>query len=251
MQNYENLIRMQNYYLKIFLLTTLFLSQITDNKAQNHIAKKADSLFNAKKYLEAAKLYEAIFEDEGINKPNLCLKMAFINENLSNYPKAIFYLNNYYNQSPTDEIFEKMNKMALENKFSGFERSDLNFILMLYQQYYIYILYLFIAIGVFLIFILARKKASQVNIQKRHLIILFIFIIFLASIINVPNTFKAAIVNKKSYLRVFPSSAAPIKGIITEGNKVNIFGKESNWLKIYWRKKVYFIHQNDTWLLDN
>ena len=39
-------------------------------------------------------------------------------------------------------------KIALENKYSGFERSDLNFVLALYQQYYYFLVYFFLIIGV-------------------------------------------------------------------------------------------------------
>ena len=65
-----------------------------------------------------------------------------------------------------DEVFEKMNKMALENKFTGFERSDLNFILVLYQQFYIFILYSVILIGIFILIILFRKKIYNKKIME-------------------------------------------------------------------------------------
>jgi len=53
MQNYEILSIIQNCILKLFLTIFLISFQSLDTKAQNDIAKKADSLFSAKKYLEA------------------------------------------------------------------------------------------------------------------------------------------------------------------------------------------------------
>ncbi len=251
MQNYEIKPTMPKLFLKLFLLFLLVLFQGTDCKAQNDVAKKADSLFSAKEYSESAKIYELIFRDGEVNKKNISLKLAFIYESLGDFPKAIFYLNNYYNLNPDDEVFEKMNKMAIENKFRGFERSDLNFILVLYQQFYIYILYSVILIGIFILVILFRKKIYNKKILRRHMILVGLFIVFLLIFINVPNSYQSAIVNKKSFFREQPSSGAPIVGIIETGNKINIFGEEDIWLKVLWNRKVVYIHKNDTWILNS
>jgi tetratricopeptide (TPR) repeat protein len=251
MQNYEIKPTMPKLFLNLFLLFFLLLFQYTDCKAQNDVAKKADSLFSAKEYSESAKIYELIFRDDQVNKKNISLKLAYIYESLGDFPKAIFYLNNYYNLNPDDEVFEKMNKMALENKFTGFERSDLNFILVLYQQFYIYILYSVILIGVFILIILFRKKIYNKKILRRHMILVGLFIVFLLIFINVPNRYQSAIVNKKSFFREHPSSGSPIVGTIETGNKINIFGEEDIWLKVLWNRKIVYIHKNDTWILNS
>ena len=250
MQNYEINPTMPRLFLKLLLFFLLFFFQIADSKAQNDVAKKADSLFSAKKYSEAANIYELIFKDNQVNKPNISLKLAFIYESLGDFPKAIYYLNNYYNLNPDDEVFEKMNKMALENKFTGFERSDLNFILVLYQQFYIFILYSVILIGIFILIILFRKKIYNKKILRRHLILVGLFIAFLLVFINVPNTYQSAIINKSTYFREYPSSGSPIIGSIEKGNKINIFGQEDIWLKVLWNRKIVYIHKNDTWILN-
>jgi tetratricopeptide (TPR) repeat protein len=251
MQNYEKITRKQNLICKLFLFIFFILIQSLDSKAQNDIAKNADSLYSAKNYLEASKLYEAIFDDPNINKEAICLKLANINENLGNFPKVLFYLNSYYNLNPKDEIFEKMNLIALENKYSGFERNDLNFILMIYQQYYTYILYLLILIGSLILFILFKKKKQEQSIGLRHKIVMLFYLAFLFLIINVPGTYKAAIVKNDSFLRKDPTSASPIVGNIGPGNRINVFGKEDIWLKIFWKNGVYYINSYDTFVLEN
>jgi tetratricopeptide (TPR) repeat protein len=251
MQNYKIKTTMPKLFLKLFFLFLPLLFQYTDCKAQNDVAKKADSLFSAKEYSESAKIYELIFRDDQVNKKNISLKLAFIYESLGDFTKAIFYLNNYYNLNPDDEVFEKMNKMALENKFTGFERSDLNFLLVLYQQLYIYILYSVIFIGVFILIILFRKRIYNNKILRRHMILVGLYIIFLLIFINLPNRYQSAIVNKKSFFREHPSSGSPIIGTIESGNKINIFGGEDIWLKVLWNRKIVYIHKNDTWILNS
>ena len=250
MQNYENLRRIQNSILKLFLTIFLLSVQSVDTKAQNDIAKKADSLFSAKKYLEASKIYETIVKDNEVNKEIICLKLAYIYENLSNYPKTVYYLNNYYNLNPKDEVFEKMNKIALENKYSGFERSDLNFVLALYQQYYYFLVYFFLIIGVIILLILVKKKLKNQVFFVRYFIGLAFYLGFLIILINAPSLYKTAIVNKNAFLRANPSSASPIIGSLKEGNKINIIGQENVWLKVYRNKKVYFINKKDIWILE-
>lgn len=229
----------------------MVLAQMAESKAQNNIAQKADSLFNTKKYEEAAKLYELIYNDNGVNKKNISLKLAYIYENFANYPKVLFYLGNYYNMNPNDEVFDKMNKIALENKYTGFDRSDLNFVIMIYQQYFIYILYIFIAIGVIIVFILLRKRKNGERIFIKHLILMALYSVFLGLIINAPNAYKSGIVKQQAQLREFPTSAAPIIGNISEGNKINIFGENDVWKKVFWNRKVVYINQKDVWVLEN
>ena len=243
--------KMPNYLIKILLLFFLILFEAIDIKAQNEIAQKGDSLFSAKQYSEAAKIYELIFADKSVNKENLNLKLAFIYENMADYPRTLYYLSNYYNLKPSDEVFEKMNKIALENKFMGFERNDVNFILMLYQQYFVIILYLLISIGVIILFIFYRKKQANVRINKKHLWIMGLFLVILLVLINVPNSYKSAIVNQKAYLRGLPSGGAPITGQISEGNKINIFGQQDIWLRTLHNNKVSFVNKNDVWLIQN
>jgi tetratricopeptide (TPR) repeat protein len=251
MQNYVIYFRLQNLVAKFILLFFLFFSQCPDSKAQNDIASEADSLFSARKYTEAAIVYENIISDNAVSRENIFLKLAFIYENAGDYPRAIYELNNYYNLNPSDEVFEKMHKMALENKFGGYERSDLNFLLMLYQQFYLYILYFFIAIGVLIFIIMFNQNRKNLEVSKKHKILAGLYLLFLLLIINVPSNYQAAIVNKKSYIRAEPTSASPIIGFISEGNKINIFGEDEKWLKVFWKKKLVYIHKNDTWVLVN
>jgi tetratricopeptide (TPR) repeat protein len=251
MQKYGFFNRIQNPSLKIFLLFFTTFLQFTDTKAQNDIAKKADSLFSSKNYREAAKQYEAIFDDPKVNIENISLKLAYIYENEENIPKALFYLNSYYNLNPSDEVFDKMNKLALLNKYSGYERNNINFVFAIYQQYYIFILYAMIALGVFILWVLYNKKIHKKPIYRNNWMLGIIYLVLLGILINVPSSYRSAIVKDKTYLRNFPSSAATIIGEINPGNKINIFGSDDIWQKAYWERSVVYVNKSDLWLLEN
>ena len=251
MQNYAFIATVQKPFLKIFLLFFTLLSQPFDSKAQNDIAQKADSLFTARNYPEAARMYEAVFSDPRVNNENVSLRLAYIFENEGNYPKALFYLNSYYNLRPTDEVFDKMNKIALANKYTGYERNNINFVFALYQQYYIFILYGVILLGIFLLWVLFIKRKSGKPIYRNNWLLVVTYMVLLALLINLPSSYRSAIVKEKTYLRDFPSSAATIIGEIEPGNKINIFGSDDIWQKAYWNRGVAYVNLNDLWLLEN
>ncbi|MCY1370404.1 hypothetical protein D9M69_574940 [compost metagenome] len=73
----------------------------------------------------------------------------------------------------------------------------------------------------------------------------------LALLINLPSSYRSAIVKEKTYLRDFPSSAATVIGEIEPGNKINIFGSDDIWQKAYWNRGVAYVNRNDLWLLEN
>jgi hypothetical protein len=250
MQNYALFSRLQNPIWKIFLLFFLLFTQSIDVKAQNDIAKKADSLFLEKNFSDAAKLYEILFHDTKVHKAHISLKLAYIFENEGNIPKALYYLNSYYNQNPSNEVFDKMNKMAVAGKFTGYERNNINFVFSLYQQFYIFILYALIFLGIFLVVVLYNKRKHGKPIHRNNWMLTLTYMLLLGILINLPSTYRSAIVKEKTYLRDFPSSGAPIIGEIEPGNKINLFGSEDIWQKAYWNRGVAYVNKNDLWLLE-
>lgn len=232
----------------IFSILFVFI-QIIDCQAISNIYEKADSLFNAKNYTEAAKLYEGQLKTNKANQANISLKLAYIFEQNNDISKQLYYLNYHYNLNPSDVLFDKMNEIALENKFRGFERSDLNFILLLYQQYYYYLIYLFVGIGILLLYLLVRKKSKGEFIVLRHKILIGLYLIILVLMVNLPSSYKSAIVNQDSYFRKFPSAGSMPQGKIGKGNKLNIFGEDDAWLRVYWDGEIVFVKKNTTWAL--
>lgn len=246
---------MPNYYLKIskkiLLFFALFL-QVTDSKAQKNLAEKADSLFSYKKYEEAAIVYKSLLKAGQVNRKNAFLKLSYIYENSGDYPQALYYLNNYYNLNPGDKVFDKMNQIALENKYSGFDRTDLNFLLMLYQQYFNYLVIFLVIVALYIFWILVRKKYFHQGVSGRNIAIILLYLVFLLGLINAPGNYKSGIIkSKRAYLRTQPTAAAAIEGFITEGNKLNVLGQDDIWLKVLWKRKLVFIKRSDLWLVEN
>jgi tetratricopeptide (TPR) repeat protein len=244
---------MQTYFLnflKIFSIFLLLIIQLTDSQAQRSLNKKADSLFIQKKNDEAIIVYEQILKNTQNINPNIYLKLANIFENKGEFVKELYYLNLYFFKEPNEKVFEKMYTIASENGFKGYEKNDLNYILFYYRQYANYIWGLFLILGLYIFVVLVSKKRKKQFSPIRHKIIFIIYLIFLGSLINLPNNYRSAIIkNDKVYLRDYPSAASQIVGYINAGNRLNIIKADDIWYQVLWEGQFCYIKSSDIWLV--
>ena len=244
---------MQTYFLnflKIFLTSFLLTMQLTDSQAQRALNKKADSLFNQKKNDEAVILYEQILKNSQNISPNVYLKLANISENKGNYVKELYYLNLYFFKEPNEKVFEKMFVIANENGYKGYEKNDLNYILFYYRKYSSYIWGAFLILGIYIFSVLLIKRRNKQYSPIHHKIIFIVYLLFLLSLINLPNNYRSAIIkNEKVYLRNYPSAASQIVGNISEGNRLNIIKSDDIWYQVLWEGQFCYIKSSDIWLV--
>ncbi len=244
---------MQTYFLKflkIFFLLVAFLAQVLDSQAQRAIYKKADSLFIQKKNDEAKMIYEQILKNSQNINPKIYLKLANICESKGEFVKELYYLNLYFFKKPDEKTFEKMYNVATENGYSGYEKNDLNYFLFYYRQYSNYIWGSFLILGVYIFWVLLIKKKNNQFSPVRHKVIFFIYLIFLAVLINLPNNYRSVIIkNEKVYLRDYPSAASQIIGDISQGNRLNVIKTDDIWYQVLWEGKFYYLKESDVWVV--
>ena len=235
-------------FLKNFIFIFLFILQLTDSQAQSSSVKLADSLFANKNYFQAENYYTTYLAKSHKFNPVVYLKLAYISEALNNYPKAIYYLNLYYLKKPNKLVYDKMNQLAAENNFQGYENTDLNFIVLLIRQYYNYILLILLGFSVFIFSILVYKKQTKQVVPRGQIGILVLFLIIFLILVNFPYNYRAVIIKKEeAFLRDFPSSASPIVGTIMIGNRLNVISKDDIWNQVFYDNKIAYIRDSDTW----
>jgi tetratricopeptide (TPR) repeat protein len=229
----------------------IITSQTLDIQAQSILTQKADSLFNAKDYLQATIAYQDLIEKHDINKKNAFIKMAYIAEQQGDFPKAIYYLSELYEIRPDDELFGKINKIASENGFGGFERSDFNFLITFYKQYYFFIVPILLLLAAFTLYYSFQKKSSNAIFPKRYAFLSLIVCLFALLLTNLPSTYSLGIIkSKEAFMREGPSSGSEFVGKINEGNRVNIIGKKDIWYQILWQRRVIYIKESDLWIIN-
>ncbi|MGL4630921.1 MAG: hypothetical protein ACRCVT_06920 [Leadbetterella sp.] len=237
------------YERKIYSIILIFACQLLAISLYAQNLERADSLFNAKKYSDAAKIYEAEFEKSGTDKMAISLKLAYISEVYGDFAKLQYYLNYRYNLGPSDIIYNKIDEVAIDNKLLGYEKSDANFLILFFKQYYVYVLYFLIAIGLIVLSIFYNKFRKRESIRLRHKFLYGFYLIGLVFLINISYFIDSGVVKEEAFYRDFPTSGAELKGSILPGNKVNIMGESNDWLRIFWNKHFVYIKKSHVWQL--
>ncbi|AWV96890.1 SH3 domain-containing protein [Arcticibacterium luteifluviistationis] len=242
---------MKRHLTKIFIVFFSIMTQSLDIQSQDLFQKKADSLFTEKNYGEASDLYLELLDKHSINRSNAYLKLAFISEQKGDFSKAIYFLSEYFNLNPSESTFTKINKMAEENSFSGYGRSDFNFLLLLYERFYLWIcLVLFLIIG-FSFYLLLLKKLRGEPTALRHKVSFVFLVLFGLFFLNVGGYYSQGIVKSEQvYIRQAPSSASKVVSNLTGGSRVNIIGEKDIWLRLLINGQIQFAKKSDFWIID-
>ncbi|MFT7419852.1 MAG: tetratricopeptide (TPR) repeat protein [Arcticibacterium sp.] len=241
---------MQRHSIKFICIIFGLLMQVIDSQAEVYLSQKADSLFNEKKYEEAAIMFEQLLEIHSVNRENTFLKLAFISEQKGDFSRAIFFLSEYYELNPSDATFDKINKMAAENSFGGYSWSDLNFILLLYQEYFIWICLCLMGIVCYSFLTILKKVNKKELVALRHKVTLVFFLLGLLGFVNIGRLYKQGIVKKgQIYIRSDASAGSNVASLLDKGSRVNIIGEKDVWLRLLLNGKVQFAKKSDFWII--
>lgn len=233
-------------FLLVFLVasTQMLLAQGVSISLQ-----KADSLFSLQRYREATQLYEKSVVRLPSVSPTILLKMANAYEALNDYPRTLYYLDLYYQQSPTEQVVKKMSQLASENGYVGYELNDFNFIVLLFKQYSTYLFIILLVVAIYVFSILLVKRIKNQPSPLRHHIFLLAFLIGCAMLINLPDSYQSGIVKRDGvYLRSEPSAGAEVKQIIGSGHRLSVIGSDDIWLRVLWENELMYIKRYDVML---
>ena len=223
---------MQNkvYILSFFFFISLIFNSFgnedfSPQKLKNH----ADSLFQAKNYIDAKILYDDLYFSRNQVSDDLLLKLAYVNEGLKNYEWTLFFLEKYLKNYPDDEKTKgKIFRIAETQHLRGYNSSDLKIILQFLISNQLTIL-----IVLFVIFIVF----FMLNISKRNkFIVVVVFLALLVfgttQILSNESAKKSAIIIAPTLLMDAPSAAGNLINKINPGHKVKIVQTVDLWSKI-------------------
>ena len=248
MQRYNLRIKMQKIVL-IFLLVFSITLIARDSSTQEPLAESlqiADSLFNQKHYTESLKIYESILKEGTSSSPQMLLKMAYVYEGLNNIDQALYYLNLYYERTLSRKVLVKMEELAEKNELEGYQLSDVQYFLAIYQKYHLYILGGIFAIALLLCLHIVykqffKKQKALSSAMALGLVVGFIF--YLNNLGEIPTS--AITHSHDTYIMAEPSSGSKLIGVIGKGHKVTIYGQKDVWYKIKWGDQDAFIRETD------
>ncbi|WP_428659694.1 hypothetical protein [Runella sp.] len=220
-------------------------------QAQEVDLQQADSLFLNGKHAEAEVLYEThlskVLNTTTVPIP-IYYKLAFINEKQNDFAHALYYLSMIYNKQPRQNILNKINEVAANHNLAGYEVDDFSFVFLFFRKYSLYFDLFLLIVAIYAFWVLNQKRARGESIRSRHKFVVIAYLIALLLLLNLPDSYRIAIINKgQTYLRDAPSSAAPVKWSIARGNKVTVIGESDEWLRIWWEQQPLYVRKLDVW----
>ena len=241
---------LQKHILKIAVI--FFLCTSTLVFAQSEVPSSldiADSLFQQKQYTQSLELYQSILHTDRQFTPAMLLKMAYIQEGLGHLSQSMYYLNLYYLNTHDEHTLQKMEEIAVKNKLTGYESSDITKALFLLNENRISITWSLLAICLFLFSIAVFQKRRKVNPQVA-LTFLGIVLIMLVTHTNLKFISDSAILTaQQTYLMSGPSAGSSVIAIVKEGHKVEVHEKNDVWMKVTWNDREVYVKEDDLLLI--
>jgi tetratricopeptide (TPR) repeat protein len=238
---------MQNPVLKNLLclvVALLSLSSTSNAQLLNYHLAKADSLFQQKRYTQSLELYKSILAKNQFS-PAMLLKMAYMEEGLENIAQTMYYLSFYYSITKDERAQAKITEMASKHKLSGYEYSDKEKLIGLYNDYSELVSFLLGSFALFLFSLMVYQK------RKGHkpvgsLVTMALVLLLLVIHTNFKPAHQTAIVAQpNTYLMSGPSAGASVIRIINEGNRMIITGEQDVWVKIRYQEKDAYIKRDN------
>ncbi len=239
-----------NKYLIFLSLLAGFWSYSPGLFAQSNRLDLADSLFTIGKYAEAYKIYQKKNEDDRTYNPNLLIKLSFLAEKAKKPAESLYYLSVLAQKEPSIALLEKMDQVALSSSLQGYQFNDFSYFLIFYRRYGGYIPILLLSLGVYVVAVMMIKLKNGEQIQKRHKWATIFYLTALFGLLNIPNNYTSGVVRSElSFIRAFPSAAAPVVQVIQRGHKMTIIGTRDHWNRVIWEGKIVFIKNSDLWII--
>lgn len=247
---------MQNVTLKklrLFVCVFCVLYQPCYSQIYNTQLQQADSLFETGNFTSSLKIYEQILAQSGKASPSILLKTAYIYEGFNDYTKALYYLSLYYKYKPSQQAIDQMKNIATRHQLKGYEFRDVDFFLILYERYYIYIAAVLLLVCLLLLFSLISRKLKRYYVPVRHIIGLVLFLIIVFLFLNIQFRYKsgkAIIAQDNVYLMNAPSAGAKLISVLSKGHRLEVRNKEDIWLQVSWNEQTAFVRQQNVLLIE-
>ena len=227
--------KLKKYLRLIFLLCSSFaisVSLVAENQSNIGQLEKADKLFDSEKYVQSLEIYEGLY-DENVYTERSLYRMAFMHENLKNYPEAIYYLRKVDREFGGELLEAKIQELRQRQGSSTFYTKDPVKSILRRYSWIVYLVGGICALW-FAVFALTRKKKRmrwQIGVNWAMIIIFIpVFIIMLVSLFNSTN--EAVIIRETSYYNEPGFASENKKEVYSPGEIVEIKERHDIWVKI-------------------
>lgn len=236
----------------IFLLLFFFIAtQPANSQTDRKSIEQADILFKNNHLLEAEKLYLKNLQEKQINTFETQKKLAYIAKEKNDWLMELYYLSSmqaHQTQLPTSARLEEI---AKKRNLSGYELGFMERIKWIYFEFFPYILSFLLIPATYVAYALIIKKVQKEGIPGYQLFYFGLYIFMLFAFANIPNFyFQGLTASKKTYMRNFASSSAPVIKTMEKGTRINFIYSSKDWIPCYFDGKLGYIKSGDLLVID-
>jgi hypothetical protein len=223
---------------RLFLGLCLFVCSLS---VAAHVGdlSRADSLFTQQKYTEAFLLYDSIYE-QGYASPSMILKMAFIQDGLGNYPKALYFLNEYYEMTADREVLGKIQEIATNKELEGYQLNDLDYFQVLLTKYKTPLMFLLLSAALLLV-VYIFKKSGKGERPLAAAVLQVVVLALLFAVNNMKYDVAGIVMADNTLLRSGPSAGAEPLTLIGKGHRLKVIERDEAWTKVIWEGEQAYI----------
>ena len=231
----------------IFLLVFSFgFGQTAYSQIDRNQLALADSLFKANRLLSAEKIYLSHLKTKPRESENIKLKLAYIAKAKNDWLKELYYLSSIQATNARPEISKRLEEIGEKQGLNGFEMSIWDQIYWLYFKFFPWILGFLLLIALYGVGILTYSVFQKKTIRGSQFSYLIIYIAFIWLFANFPGFLNYGIITKeKSYMRDFPSSAAPVERLLKKGNRINYWFTRDIWVYSLIENQQGYVKEDD------
>ncbi|MBK6265387.1 hypothetical protein JKA74_10080 [Marivirga sp. S37H4] len=225
------------FLVSIFVSLSFFLN-VNANTVENELVK-ADSLYSIKLYTESIKIYESILE-EGKASPAMLLKMARIEEGLTNYGLTIYYLEKYFELTEDKKVLNHIQQIAEKEKLSGYSYDFPFYLEYFYDKYQpLLILALSLLLIIVLGFMIKNYQSRQLKKQYFSFVVIIVLLAGVAN--NVSSPEYAIILNTPTFLLEGPSAASNAVDKVNGHHRIIVKDHVDVWTETEWNENKAYI----------
>lgn len=245
---------MQIHHLnKIIYLLLLILGnlQIANSQIDRNSISFADQLFKNNHLLEAEKIYLLQRNQIQGNTYEIDRKLAFIAKEKNDWLMELYYLSSMQAQQSKLATSKRLEEIAQRKNLTGYEVDIWARLRWIYFEFFPYILLFLLLPAIYVAYALVIKKVQNERIPAYQIISYGIYVFILFSFTNLPSLFSQGLTSsKKTYMRNFASSSAPVIHTMEKGTLVNFVYVTNDWIPCYFDGKIGYIKSKDLLKID-
>ncbi|MFT4031231.1 MAG: hypothetical protein QM669_02320 [Siphonobacter sp.] len=207
-------------------------------------------MFRIHSLTKANALYEKVLATNPRISPTVYMKMAYLADQRKDWLTEQYFLNLFYEQIPDERVVRRLNELAKDQGWKGYELDDFNLLVLLFKQYSGYLIAILLLLGLYIFIVLIFKRAKHQYVAFRHKLLFFFYWAGICLLVNLPGRYRQVIIRQPdTILRHEPSAAAAPAEIVKEGHRLQVLGKSDIWYQVLWDNQLLYVKSNDVWVV--